>query len=118
LELREKAGREYLVGAAALQSKNVFSTRDIRFLIDYSPLLAFKAGEEIARAEGLDWNECLAAEKGLCIGIPLAHFHSKSPLLLQAVKDCRISNCRLGFDQAQLLPHDKAKNASGLRRAF
>ena len=66
-------GKNYFVGSSALQCRDVFSTRDIDFLMTYSPLLAFVAIEKsICSSFGLDVENFSSCKKNLCLGMPLA----------------------------------------------
>ena len=73
-------GRTFVVGAAALQSQDLFSTRDIEFLLTYSPLLAYKALVDIAQAGSLPFADLISTKKQLCLGIPLAYYTRKEEL--------------------------------------
>lgn len=73
-------GRTYLVGKAALQCHDLFSTRDIEFLITYSPLLAYKAIKDVATAGNIPLPDLLSAQKQLCLGIPLAYYARRHEL--------------------------------------
>lgn len=74
------SGQTFVVGAAALQSQDLFSTRDIEFLLTYSPLLAYKALVDIAQAGSLPLADLLSTKKQLCLGVPLAHYTRKEEL--------------------------------------
>ncbi len=93
-------GKNYFVGDSALQCRDVFSTRDIDFLTTFSPLLAFAAMMQTTetKAGGLDPETLSASEKHLCLGMPLAHFHSRRSDLLEIMKKSRVSDVELGFE--------------------
>ena len=84
-------GREFLVGTPALVSPDVFSTRDIGFLLTYTPLLAYVAVCEVS-PDGFP-------DKGinLCVGMPLAYFHTKRAKLAEALMEIRVSGKTLIF---------------------
>lgn len=73
-------GQTFVVGSAALQSQDLFSTRDIEFLLTYSPLLAYKALVDIAQAGSLPFADLISTKKQLCLGIPLAYYTRKEEL--------------------------------------
>ena len=73
-------GRTYLVGKTALQCHDLFSTRDIEFLLRYSPLLIYKAIKDVATAENIQLSALLSAQKRLCLGIPLAYYNRRHEL--------------------------------------
>jgi len=89
-------GREFLVGSAALSSPDVFSTRDIGFLLSYAPLLAYVAVGELS-SDGLP-------EKGmeLCVGMPLAYFHSKRTKLAEVLREVRVSGRTISFNSVDV----------------
>ena len=93
-------GKNYVVGNAALHCRDVFSTRDMDFLMTYSPLLAFAAIENsLQSCLGLD-AECFSpCRKRLCLGMPLAYFHSKRLDLISIMKKSRVSDQDLVFDE-------------------
>ncbi|MDA8402755.1 MAG: ParM/StbA family protein [Desulfobacteraceae bacterium] len=93
-------GKDYFVGASALQCRDVFSTRDIDFLMTYSPLLAWVAIEKTihSQAGALEVDLLSSCKKLLCLGMPLAHFHSKRATLLDIMKKSRVSDRDLPFD--------------------
>jgi plasmid segregation protein ParM len=98
-------GREYFVGSPALQCRDVFSTRDINFLLTYSPLLAFAAIEQIICQEKeleVELETINSAPKFLCLGMPLAHFHSKRSQLLDIMKKNQVSDEVLTFDSIDI----------------
>jgi plasmid segregation protein ParM len=95
-------GRQYLVGASALQCRDVFSTRDINFLMTFSPLLAFTAVEGLAQ-EDLAFGEILqSGKRKVCLGMPLGYFHSRQSLLADAVKECHVSGAFLKFAEVEV----------------
>lgn len=93
-------GREYFVGAPALQCRDVFSTRDIDFLIAHSPLLAFAAIEKSFDAHPLihELANIDMSKKALCLGMPIAHFHSKRAQLMDIMEKTRVSDTSLSFE--------------------
>lgn len=93
----EFQGRRYVVGSAALQCRDVFSTRDIEFLMRYSPLLTYAAIERIGRESGISMSALLAAERRLCLGIPLAYY-SRRDELYRALSDFTVSENSVSFD--------------------
>ena len=97
-------GRNYFVGSQALQCRDVFSTRDIDFLIDHSPLLAFAAVEKILLANpvNVDPPEINLSKIELCLGMPIAHFHSKRARLTGIMKKSRVSDAPLCFDSVDV----------------
>jgi plasmid segregation protein ParM len=96
-------GRQYFVGPLALQSRDVFSTRDIHFLLTYSPLLAFVAIEQaIQNDPEQDFEKIHTSKKFLCLGMPLGHFHSKRSQLLDIMKKNRLSDEVLSFDSIDI----------------
>lgn len=90
-------GKDYFVGTSALQCRDVFSTRDIDFLMTYSPLLAWVAVEQSLQSHP-DTESISSAMKKICLGMPLAHFHSKRERLLDIMKKSRVSDSSLQFD--------------------
>ncbi|MFH1674918.1 MAG: ParM/StbA family protein [Pseudomonadota bacterium] len=72
--------RAFVAGSAALQCHDLFSTRDIEFLMTYSPLLAYKAMADIARTASIPLADLLSANKRLCLGIPLAYYPRREEL--------------------------------------
>jgi plasmid segregation protein ParM len=96
-------GRQYFVGPPALLSRDVFSTRDIHFLLTYSPLLAFVAIEQCLQNDPTqDFEKINSSKKILCLGMPLAHFHSKRSQLLDIMKKNRVSDEVLAFDSIDI----------------
>ena len=73
-------GRTYLVGKTALQCHDLFSTRDIEFLLRYSPLLAYKAIKNVATMGNIPLPDLLSAQKRICLGIPLAYYSKRHEL--------------------------------------
>ncbi|PIP39031.1 MAG: hypothetical protein COX19_09370 [Desulfobacterales bacterium CG23_combo_of_CG06-09_8_20_14_all_51_8] len=92
-------GKNYIVGNSALQCRDVFSTRDIDFLMTFSPLLAWAALEKTLQVQSraLDPEVLAAARKRLCLGMPLAHFHSKRSDLMGIMKKGKVSDVELPF---------------------
>jgi plasmid segregation protein ParM len=93
-------GREYFVGVPALKCRDVFSTRDIDFLITHSPLLAFAAVEKsfdalphVHKPANMG-----VSKKSLCLGMPIAHFHSKRGQLMDIMKKTCVSDTPLSFE--------------------
>jgi hypothetical protein len=93
-------GKNYFVGNSALQCREVFSTRDIDFLLGYSPLLAYAAIEKALQslAGAPDFETLAECKKYLCLGMPLAHFHSKRAPLMDIMKKSHVSDSVLTFD--------------------
>ena len=89
-------GREFVVGTPALSSPDVFSTRDIDFLLSYAPLLAYVAVGEVS-PEGLP-------EEGmeLCVGMPLAHFHTRKAQLAEVLREVRVSGRTVSFNSVDV----------------
>lgn len=95
-------GRKYAVGDSALQYRDVFSTRDINFLMHFSPLLAFAAVERLAQEGSMRPEILQSGKKQVCLGIPLAYFHSRQPLLAEAVRQCHVSGTFLDFAEVEV----------------
>ena len=89
-------GRDFLVGSAALDSPEVFSTRDINFLLSYAPLLAYVALKELSNGS-LD-----LCAKELCVGIPLAYFHSKRQALSEVLRETHVSGESVRFESVEV----------------
>lgn len=89
-------GKKYVVGSSALETRDVFSTRDLNFLLLYSPLLAYVGLKElgIGSAGG--------GEVSLCLGVPLAYFHTKRFELAESMKRCEVSGEALRFDSVEI----------------
>jgi len=94
--------RKYLVGDSALYSRDIFSTRDINFLMEFAPLLAYVAVEKVAEAGNGASEPAFRANKGVCLGIPLAYFHSKHTALANVVRQCAVSGSLLQFEQVEV----------------
>ena len=92
-------GKNYIVGNSALQCREVFSTRDIDFLMAFSPLLTWAALEKTLQIQScaLDPEVLKAARKRLCLGMPLAHFHSKRSDLMEILKKKKVYELELPF---------------------
>ena len=95
-------GRKYVVGASALQFRDVFSTRDINFLIHFSPLLAFAAVEGLAQEGSMGPEILQPGKKSVCLGVPLAYFHSRRSSLVEAVRACHVSGASLDFTNVEV----------------
>lgn len=95
-------GREYVIGDSALQCRDVFSTRDINFLMTFSPLLAFVAFEQLVQEDLKSSDSLWSGEKLVCLGIPLAYFHSRRSSLAEAVRGCHVSEAFLNFGDVEV----------------
>ena len=95
-------GRKYIIGESALQCRDVFSTKDIHFLMTFSPLLAVAALEELAREELMCADILESTKKSVCLGIPLAYFHSKRSSRARAVRTCRVSGKFVDFSEVEV----------------
>jgi len=95
-------GRKYAVGDSALQYRDVFSTRDINFLMHFSPLLAFAAVERLVQEGSMCPEIMQSGEKQVCLGIPLAYFHSRRSSLAGAVRQCHVSGTLLDFAEVEV----------------
>lgn len=108
IELDEEAeeyefeGRRYLVGESTLSSADIFSTRDISFLITYAPLLVYKAFEIIRAKQNENFSE-----KHVCLGIPLSYFHEKRFELERRVRSFAVNGEFLSFDTAEVRPQSQ-----------
>ena len=95
-------GRKYIIGDSALQCRDVFSTRDINFLMTFSPLLSFAAVERLDRDDAKYLEVLQSCKKSVCLGVPLAYFHSKRSSLAEAVKVCHVSGVLINFAQVEI----------------
>lgn len=95
-------GRKYLVGPPALQCREIFSTRDITFLITYAPLLVYRAIEHLSEKRAIPLVDLLNGKIRLCLGVPLAYFHERRTELLKALEDCRVSGNRITFESVDI----------------
>ena len=72
----EFESRMYLVGKDAFASANIIPTRDIDYILEFSPLLVFRALEFISERYHLPMDSIRSATE-VCLGLPLAYFKSK-----------------------------------------
>lgn len=86
-------GKELIVGEGALF--DAFGTRDIDFLIKYSPVLVYKALED---AGALD------ACSAIALGLPLGEFGKYQPLLLSSMKKAVVNGRMLGDFEIKIYP--------------
>lgn len=88
--------RRYLLGSDAMVSRNIIPTRDIDFLLEFSPLLVFRALEFAAQAFHLPLQTvCTSAE--ICLGLPLAYYKAKKNDLAYRLKYFEVSGYQINI---------------------
>lgn len=88
--------RKYLLGSDALVSRNIIPTRDIDFILEFSPLLVFRALEFAARTFHLPLQAvCTSAE--ICLGLPLAYYKTKKKDLTQRLRHFEVSGYQINI---------------------
>ncbi len=86
--------RKYLVGSEALASANIIPTRDIEFILEFSPLLIFKAFESLSQKYHLQM-ESICRTSEICLGLPLAYYHSRKSLLADRLTRFEVLGCKI-----------------------
>ena len=94
-------GQSFVVGNAALQCEDLFSTRDIEFLLTYSPLLAYKALADLRLSCSFGFKQFVSAKKKLCLGLPLAYY-SKKDKIEEALSGYTVSGNIVRFDAIEV----------------
>ncbi len=88
--------KKYLVGTDALISANLIPTRDIEFLLEFSPLLILKAFEGAAQLYHLPLKSlCNSVE--VCLGLPLAYYREKKNDLAGRLVRFEVSGLEVTF---------------------
>jgi len=97
-------GRTYKVGKPALSCPELFSTRDISFLLTYAPLLVYVALEQLAKKYSMSFEDLAEAEKHLCVGLPLAHWEKHKVKFTDILTSFQVSGRHIRFDTIEVLP--------------
>ena len=88
-------GRKYIVGDFAKQARDIFSTRNMDFLLMYAPLLAYKTLIQTSRS--LELSKPDSINKQLCVGVPLGYYDRKNELKNRLV-NFAVSNDNVQFE--------------------
>lgn len=89
---------KYLLGSDALGSINILPTRDIDFIMEFGPLLIFKAFEHAARHYHLPIKAvCTSAE--VCLGLPLAYYKEKKNELARRLTSFEVTGCSVNISR-------------------
>jgi plasmid segregation protein ParM len=86
--------RKYLIGKEALSSANIIPTRDIDFILEFSPLFIFRAMEFVSKKHHLSMDS-LCNQTEICLGLPLAYYNSKKRLLAQRLANFEVMGCKV-----------------------
>ena len=95
--------RTYRVGQPALNCPEIFSTKDISFLLSYAPLLIYVALEQTAKKYSMSLIELAETEKQLCVGLPLANWEKYRSEFTDALTDFEVSGDHIHFDTIEIL---------------
>ena len=96
-------GRTYKVGKSALNCPEIFSTRDINFLLTYAPLLVYVSLRKIAEVFEINFDDLVVAEKQLCVGLPLAQWEKYKPRFIDTLTDFQVSKDHIHLDTIEVL---------------
>ena len=96
-------GRTYKVGKSALNCPEIFSTRDISFLLNYVPLLVYVSLRKIAKVFEIDFDDLILAEKQVCVGLPLAQWDKYKDKFRDALTDFHVSKDHIRLDTIKIL---------------
>ncbi|MFZ5572908.1 MAG: hypothetical protein ACOZF0_21115 [Thermodesulfobacteriota bacterium] len=88
--------QKYLAGNDALISANLIPSRDMDFIMEFSPLLIFKAFECAAQIYHLPV-ESLCHSVEVCLGLPLAYYMDKKDELARRLARFEISGQEVTF---------------------
>ena len=86
--------RKYLIGKDALSSANIIPTRDIDFIMEFSPLFIFRAMEFVSEKYHISMDS-LCNQTEICLGLPLAYYISKKRQLSQRLSSFEVLGCKV-----------------------
>ena len=86
--------RKYLIGKDAISSANIIPTRDIDFIMEFSPLFIFRAMEFVSEKYHISM-DTLCNQTEICLGLPLAYFISKKRQLSQRLSSFEVLGCKV-----------------------
>ena len=101
--------RTYRVGHPALNCPEIFSTKDISFLLSYAPLLIYVALKQIARVYNVSFSDLFEAEKRLCVGLPLANWEKYRSELMDTLTDFQVSENHAHLDNIEVLAQGQSR---------
>lgn len=88
--------RKYLVGNDALASANIIPTRDIDYLLEFSPLLIFRAFEYVSQEYHLPI-QSICSSTEICLGLPLAYYKDRKNELAARLNQFEVMGCKVNI---------------------
>ncbi len=92
-------GNIYKLGKEAVRSSHSRAIQDVDTLIKFSPLLVFRALEELAVRYGKNkFDDLLKAPKHISVGLPLEHFREHKEILRKTLQTFQVSGYHVNFN--------------------
>ena len=86
--------RKYLIDKDALSSANIIPTRDIDFILEFSPLFIYRAMELVFEKYHISMDS-LCNQTEICLGLPLAYYIGKKRRLAQRLSNFEVLGCKV-----------------------
>jgi plasmid segregation protein ParM len=93
--------RRYILGDEALSSFELIPTRDISFIMGFSPLLVFKALSDVAEAFQKDLQEVVKAPE-VCMGLPMSYYFEGKEKLEERLTGFKVQERDVSFGKLDI----------------